>query len=85
MDREIIEEFHKRNGNSTFTMKEMMIYQIKKGEDRDKKIDKLLDMFNLGEGKIKENRTAISYLKWIGGAVTTTIISCIFYIFSLIK
>ena len=55
--KETIEKFKQENGNEKFTLKEMMMYTITKGDKRDEEIKKINKQLGKGAGKIAVNRT----------------------------
>ena len=63
--KDYIEQFKKKNGNESFTQKEMIMYLVAK-------IDKIDEGLSRGSGKIASNRTNIRFLKkivfWLAGA-----------------
>lgn len=69
-----INEFKRNNGFSGHeTMQELQWYQLKKIDDTNKKIDKLIDDNNLAHGNLYEalnKKVSISLFKWIIGGLT---------------
>ena len=51
--KEEIEKFKKNNGNDSFSQKEMIMYLVHK-------IDKIDERFEIGTGKIAQNRSDIA-------------------------
>ena len=75
--KEDIEEFKKRNGNITYTNKEIVMGIAQKIDNNyeklSKQIEKVNDKLNKGTGKIAENRTALKYVKWGFAGMATVI------------
>lgn len=69
MKGKVIHEILKGNGNQ-FTVKEILQAHIKDGKEFEIYVR---EQFIKGSSKIAENRTSITMMKWIFGALATAI------------
>ena len=72
--KEEIEAFKSRNGNDSFSQRDMLMYLVEKS-DKDagvlnKKIDAVYDKLSKGSVKIGRNRESIKNLKWVFGGLS---------------